>query len=178
MTRMAPRGNPTTSTERMRLKKLRDMGVIPPPLCCSVCGQPLKEGAGANRAYRAGLCWEHWDLSPEGRRYRRRYSLKDRGEGVWAVGYFSGKPGEPLERRSGLREAIGAAYMGKGAPANGPLYVVWCDGRVSYHLGLTVRSAKGLSPEHPSTVFLRADDPRATELRAQIPENLTTWFDT
>jgi len=172
VTRMTPRGNPTTSTERMRIKALRDRGVLPPVPNCTHpgCNRQLKFGAGHNKAFAAGLCWEHWRESEEGRLARREQNLLTEN---WAVSYFSAQGDGPIERHPDVRAAIGKAYFGKGKPRN-PVYVVWRDGTVTVYADLSVRAAKGLTPEQG--IELSPSDPLWADFRSQVPEKARTWF--
>lgn len=173
MKRMTPRGAPTTSTERMQIKKLRDQGVLPPLPVCSHpgCTRALRAGCGSDKAFAAGMCWEHWKTSEQGRLERRRQNLVSK---VWAVGYFSAAPGGPLEKRENMRTAIGATFAGRGVERN-PVYVVWSTGAVTAHANLNVRNAKALSPEHP-TATLVTEPGLVRILQDQVPEKLRAWF--
>ena len=167
---MTPRGKaPLSSTERMRLKRMRDRGELPPLKTCSECGKVLKFGASTeNKAYDAGLCWEHWKISDAGRHERARQNLKKKS---WGVAYFGGKPGEDIERFKTLRKAVEGSYVGRGQE-NGPVYVVWQDGKVTEHHGLTTRSAVGLSPDKGELV---TDDPGW--FRDKVEESQRKWFE-
>lgn len=154
-----PKGRPTTSTERMRLKKLRDQGKLPPIKTCSTCGKKLKEGAGSNRAYEAGLCWEHWVQTDEGRITRRRSSLVTE---LWPLIYIGTKDLIPF---TSIRKCLSA---GKGEP----IYVVWSDGRVTLHLGLTTRTVARLKPEDGDQLI---DD--FQDFLDMVPEDRRAWFD-
>lgn len=160
-----PKGKPTTSTERMRLKKLRDLGQAPPIKTCSVCGKTLKEGAGSNRAWKAGLCWQHWRQTEEGKITRRRAGLaQDR----WAVYYFAG---EDLQPFSNIKKALSAS-KNKGGRENHPVYVVWSDGIVTSHCCLTARTAVGLTPDDGDQLLDEYED-----FLEMVPTSLRTWFD-
>jgi len=143
----------------MRLKKLRDQGVLPPVKTCNVCGKKLKEGAGSNRAYEVGLCWTHWVETDEGRLTRRRQGLVQK---LWPVIYIGTADLLPF---TSVRKCVSA---GKGEP----IYVVWSDGRVTMHLGLTARSASGLRPEHGDQLLDGFED-----FLDLVPEDRRTWFD-
>lgn len=164
---MAPKGRPTTSTERMRLKKLRDSGEAPPVKTCSVCGKKLKQGAGSNRAWEAGLCWDHWKQTDEGRVTRRRQGLAKR-EGVWGVAFFGG---EDLRPYTNMRGALSASVQ-KGGRDNHPVFVVWNTGIVTCHSGLTARKSVGLQPEDGDQLIDEYE-----YFLDVVPEHLKTWFD-
>ena len=166
-----PKGSPTTSTERMRLKKLRDMGLAEQIPNCKSCGTPLKVRSGSGKAYKAGLCYACWSQTEQYRIQKRETAL---AKDIWAVGYFSGKPGEPLLKRTRLREAIGKAYVGRNKD-NGPVFIVWSDGRVTEHYGLSATNSKGMTPEHPSAVDFPPDNPEW--FLDQIPPEKRTWFE-
>lgn len=165
---MAPKGSPTTSAERMRLKRLRDKGVIPPALNCKECGRAMKYGASEeSKAYSLGLCWACWKKTDEGKLERRRQNLS---RDTWGVCWFGGKPGEDVVKVASLRAAISASYVSRRGP-NGTIFIVWSDGRVTEHTGLTIRLSKGLRPEDGVPV---TDDP--DWFREQVDERLKTWF--
>ena len=144
----------------MRLKKLRDEGKT-----CNVCGKKLKQGAGSNRAYASGLCWEHWRRTDEGKITRRRASLVS---DLWGVCYFGG---EELKPFTSIRKALSAS-VNRGGRDNHPIFAVWSDGRVTMHCGLTARTAAGLAPEDGDELI---DD--FQQFLDVVPENLRTWFD-
>lgn len=159
-----PKGRPTTSTERMRLKKLRDAGKADPIKLCKVCGKRLKKGAGANRAYDMDLCHFHWRQTPEGKAVRRQKQIKTE---LWGVWYFGGNP---LEGFTSVRKAI-AASKNENGKENDPVFAVWSDGRVTCHVDLTHRAAVGMKPEDGDELIDDFED-----LRAEVPENLRVWF--
>ena len=155
-----PRGRPTTSTERMRLKKLRDQGKADPVKTCSVCGKTLKKGAsGASKAWHAGLCYEHWKQTDEAKQERRAKKLKQE---FWGIGYFSG---EPLAFHPSIKKAMKAAGRDE-------VYVVWNDGRVTIHCDLTFRTSVGLTPESGDQMLEGFE-----ELQALVPDELKDWFE-
>lgn len=160
-----PKGKPTTSTERMRLKKLRDQGKLPPIKTCSVCGKKLKKGAGANKAWEAGLCWFHWSQTEEGKIERRRPGLV--GE-LWPVYYFGGPELVPC---TSIRKAL-TASVNKGGRDNHPIFIVWSDGIVTSHCCLTARTAVGIKQDDGDQLI---DDYES--FLAMVPEHLRTWFD-
>ena len=166
-----PKGQPLTSTERMRLKKLRDQGLVEQLPNCKQCNAQLKVRSGSGKAYSLGLCYACWRKTSDYRIQKRENAL---AKEFWAVGYFSGKPGEPLEKRTRLREAIGKAYVGRNAE-NGPVFVVWNDGRITEHYGLTATNSKGMSPDHWSACDLPPDNPEW--FLDQIPQDKRTWFE-
>ncbi|QNJ25900.1 hypothetical protein SynSYN20_01573 [Synechococcus sp. SYN20] len=147
----------------MRLKKLRDKGEAAPVKTCSVCGQRLKKGAGANRAYDMGLCYTHWRQTPEGKAVRRAKQIKSE---VWGIWYYGG---EPAEGFASLRKALTASVQ-VGAE-NHPVFVVWSDGRVTVHFALTHRASRGLVPEEGDEIVDGFE-----EFKEQVPQNLKTWF--
>lgn len=160
-----PKGKPTTSTERMRLKRERELGNAPPVKTCAACGKKLKQGAGSNRAYDAGLCWEHWRQSPEGKIERRKSSLVSE---KWGVCYFGG---EKLVPHTSLRAALSESVR-KGGRENLPIFVVWSDGTVTMHLGLTARKSAGLKPDDGDLLIDEFED-----FLDMVPDHLKTWFD-
>lgn len=160
---LLPKGRPTTSAERMRLKKLRDQGKADPLKKCTECGKTLKKGAGANRAWEMGLCHEHWKKTPEGKAIRRAKQVGDKEWGVW---YFGGQPPEGF---SSIRKAITASVVKGGE--NHPVFCVWNDGRVTCHFELTHRASRGLTPEDGDEVL---DEYQA--FLDEVPKNLRTWF--
>lgn len=162
-----PRGKPTTSTERMRLKRLRDQGVVPPVKTCKECGKRLKLGAsGESKAYRLDLCWACWKKSPEGKIERRRQNLKRE---IWPIGYFAGPDDDHVLPHRTLRIAQSAASGGRHKPP-GPVYIAWSDGRVTLHAGLTARQVPGLGPGDGEEVL------EPEWFLAQIDDSLKTWF--
>lgn len=160
-----PKGKPTTSTERMRRKRERELGIAPPIRTCRVCGKSLKEGAGENRAWQMHLCWEHWRQTPEGKIQRRRSSLVN---DMWGVCYFGGQELKPY---TNIRAALSASVR-KGGRDNLPIYVVWRDGTVTMHTGLTARKASGLRPEDGDQLLDEYQD-----FLDMVPQHLRTWFD-
>ena len=166
-----PEGRPTTSTQRMLRKRLREQGDLPPLPNCTSCGKQLKIASGNGRAYQLGLCWDCFRVSPEGKAQKRKSALK--GD-VWAVGYFSAKPDEPLVKHDRLRAAIGYAYVGRNKQ-NGPVFIVWSDAQVTEHYGLSATNSKGMTPDHPSKVDFPVSDPQW--FLDQIPEKKRTWFE-
>ena len=166
-----PKGSPTTSAERMRLKKLRDMGLAAKIPTCKSCGVQLKVGSGSGKAYKEGICYECWSKTKGYRIHKREQAL---ATSIWAVGYFSAKPGEPLQKWVRLREAIGKAYVGRNKE-NGPVFIVWSDARVTEHYGLSATNSKNMTPDHPSAVDLPVDNP--AWFLDQIEPNKRTWFD-
>ena len=161
---MSPVGKPTTSAERMRLKKLRDAGEAAPVKTCSVCGKKLKKGAGANRAYDMDLCFEHWKKTPEGKAVRRAKQIKQEIWGVWFIG------GDPPEGFTSIRKALTASKNLNGRD-NHPVFVVWSDGHVTIHCGLTHRNAVGLKPTDGDEVIEDLEF-----FREQVPEDRRIWF--
>lgn len=160
---MAPKGKPTTSTERMRLARLRKQGVADPIKTCSVCGKALKRGAGQNLAWNAGLCYTHWLETPEGKQNRRKSQIKNK---IWGVAFFGGEHPEHFTR---IKAALKASFAT--GQENYPVFVVWSDGRVTMHPGLTSRKAVGLKPEDGDEMLEGFE-----EFIDQVPENLRNWF--
>ena len=161
---LVPKGRPTTSTERMRAKKLRDAGKADPVKVCKVCGKKLKKGAGSNRAYDMDLCYVHWKQTPEGKAVRRKKEIK---QDLWGVYYFTGEP--ELEGFTSIRKAITASVVPGGI--NHPVFAVWSDGRVTAHCCLTHRAARGLKPEDGDQLLDGFEI-----MRQKVPESLRTWF--
>ncbi len=151
----------------MRLKKLREQGKAPPLKKCSVCGKNLKKGAGANRAWEANLCWEHWVQTDDGKVTRRRQGLAKR-EGVWGVPFFGGEDVKPF---TNMRSALSAS-VNKGGRDNFPVFVVWSTGIVTCHNGLTARKAVGLQPEDGDQLIDEFE-----YFLDVVPEHLKTWFE-
>lgn len=159
-----PKGQPTSSTERMRLQRLRREGVADPVKTCSVCGKSLKKGAGQNLAWNAGLCYQHWIQTPEGKQHRRKSQIKAE---LWGVAFFGG---EPPEFFTSIKKALKAS-TNKGGRDNHPVFVVWSDGRVTSHCCLTARSAVGLKPEDGDEMLDGFE-----EFRDQVPQEKRNWF--
>ena len=149
----------------MRAKKLRDAGKADPIKICSVCQKKLKKGAGSNRAWLAGLCFDHWKQTKEGKAIRREKEIK---QDVWGVYYFCGE-GDDLKGFTSIRSAISAAVLP--GDTNLPVFAVWSDGRVTTHPGITHRAARGLKPEDGDELL---DDFEV--MRQQVPESKRTWF--
>lgn len=166
---MPPRGKPTTSTDRMRAARLRAKGEAPALKKCSVCGKILKPGAGSGKAYAAGLCWAHWKVTPEGRKERQRQNLT---QDVWRVGYFGCQPGEEPEFQSTMRKALKASFVDRTLTRNNPIWVVWSDGSVTIHHGLSAGTALGVTPDDGDHVI---DD--AEWFRDHTPDSKRTWFE-
>lgn len=148
---LMPKGAPTTSAERMRLKKLRDQGLAARfDGSCRECGAVLKPAAGGFKAFALGLCWRCYKASPEGKEERRQREAMRRAEltgdqpdqGPKPVAYFGAKPGGEIRRYGRLREAVGAAYVGRGK-RSGWVYVVWSDGDVTAHVDMTCAGVSG-----------------------------------
>ena len=167
---MTPKGKPTTSTERMRLKRLRERGAAPALKTCSVCGKVLKESSGSGKAYAAGMCWQHWKVSEEGRTERQRQNLK---QDIWRVAYFGAQPGEEPTFCATMRKALKASYVDRTLTRNGPIWAVWSDGSVTIHYGLSATTALKLKPEDGDLVI-----DEAHWFRDQVPDSKRTWFDT
>ncbi len=159
----------STSTERMRRKRQRELGLAPPLKKCKICDQKLKKGAGSNKAWEMDLCWKHWKETDEGRIERRRQNLKGdpTGKDVWGVLFFGG---DPPEHFSSLRKALSASTK-PGRATNLPVYVVWCDGRVTVHNGLTARTAVYLSPKDGDVLLMGGE-----WFRSFVPEPARAWF--
>ena len=151
----------------MRLKKARERGEAPPLKTCTQCGKKLKMGAGSNRAWEAGLCWEHWRQTDEGKVTRRRQGLAKR-EGVWGVAFFGGEEVKPF---SNMRAALKAS-VNKGGRDNLPVFVVWSSGIVTCHNGLTARKAVGLQPEDGDQLLDEYE-----YFLDVVPDHLRTWFE-
>lgn len=160
---VSPKGHPLTSAERMRLKRLRDKGLAPPVASCKSCGKTLKFGAGPGEAYSLGLCFECFRQTPEGIEFKGR--TRPRVRAVRGVGYWSGKPGEPLVKHQRLRAAIGYAFVSRKG-GNGPVFVLWSTGQVTEHRGLTAFNSQGLQPDHWSA----QPDPPADLSWFELPE--------
>jgi hypothetical protein len=163
---MTPKGKPTTSTERMRAKRARELGLAPPIPVCSVCGSKLKAGAGSDKAYAAGMCWKHWKQSEEGKVDRRRLNLRSDN---WAVGYVV-----RCAHGEGhfVTSARAAVSCGRTLGKDCLIAVVWRDGEVTIHPGLTSKNCTGLKPEDGDLIV---DD--AEWFHDLVPETKRTWFD-
>ncbi len=148
----------------MRLKRMREKGLAPPVATCKVCGNPLKYGAGTGRAYELGLCFEHFRETPEGVLFeaQRRPAPK---QAVRGAGYWSAKPGGQLLKHQRLRAAIGYAFVSR-TGGNGPVYVLWSNGQVTEHRGLSAFNSQGLQPDHWSA----QPEPPADLPWFQLPE--------
>ncbi|ACY75822.1 predicted protein [Cyanophage PSS2] len=167
---MSPRGKPTTSTERMRLKKLRDQGKAPPLKNCKACGKVLKPTSGSSKASREGLCWDCWKTSPTGKIERRRQNLvKD----TWGVAYFSCKPGEEFKKFARAKQAISNAYVDRTMTRNGPVVAVWNDGTVTIHWNMAQSRASQITKENGDELI---GEPSPEWFRAQVDESKSAWF--
>ena len=170
-----PKGRPTTSTERMQLKKLRDQGLAPPIKKCRSCGKETKPASGSSKAAKLGLCWDCWRSTPEGKKERRRQNLVRK---VWIVAYFSAREGEGYQQFSRARQAIGHAYVDRTLVNNSPVVCVWSNGDVTAHFGLTSQSRSEDFTTASGQFFLEGpDEPDADWFKAQVPEPKRTWFE-
>lgn len=125
-----------TPAERMARTRARKRGELAPQPVCKICGKAIKD-SGTGRAVAAGLCYEHWASSEEGKAFmaEARKLRRQQRTGPTPFRYFGAPPGEegwpegPFNR---LRLAISSAYMGKGKP-RGKVWIVWSDGIVTVH---------------------------------------------
>jgi hypothetical protein len=148
----------------MRLRRLRELGVADPVKTCSVCDKPLKRGAGQNLAWSAGLCYQHWIQTPEGKQNRRKGQIKN---DIWGVAFFGGDPPQYFTR---IKAALKASTV-KAGRDNQPLFIVWSDGRVTLHLGLTSRKAVGVKPEDGDEMLEGFE-----EFLSEVPDAQKNWF--
>lgn len=165
---MPPKGKPTSSTERMRAKRARELGLAPPLKTCSVCGKQLKEGSGSGKAYAAGLCWEHWRESQAGKVERRRQNLRS---DVWAAAYIVSCTDKTAAIYfPNARAAISAA---KNAGKDCIIAVCWSNGDVTVHPGLTSKNCAGLTPDDGDPVLSEDID----WFHKNVPVKKRTWFE-
>lgn len=178
-----PKGRPSTGSERTIEWQLRKKGVLPPLPTCSACGAQLKVGCGSGKASEMGLCYKCYRATPEYKEAAKQQKrLKRLGVSAatevpdleaWPVGYFSAKQGEELVKHDRLRTAIGYAF--DRSKDNGPVFIVWSDGRVTEHYGLTAKNSKGMTPDHWSACEIPPDNPGW--FLAQIPPEKQIWFE-
>ena len=127
---------PLTPAERMARTRARRRGELEPLPKCKVCGKEIKDSS-TGRAFAAGLCYEHWLQSDEGKAFsaESRQLRRQKKSGPTPYRYFGAPPGEegwpegPFNR---LRLAVSSAYMGKGKP-RGQVWIVWSDDVVTLH---------------------------------------------
>lgn len=120
----------------MARSRARKRGELEALQACSVCGKQIKD-SGTGRALAAGLCYEHWAASDEGKAYaaEARKLRRLSKDGPAPFRYFGSPPGEeawpegPFNR---LRLAVSSAYTGKGKP-RGLVWIVWTDDVVTVH---------------------------------------------
>lgn len=120
----------------MARTRARRRGEIEPQATCSVCGKPIKD-SGSGRALAAGLCYQHWLESPDGKAFsaESRRLRREQKTGPTPFRYFGAPPGEeawpegPFNR---MRLAISSSYTGKGKP-RGKVWIVWSDDMVTEH---------------------------------------------
>lgn len=166
-----PRGKPTTSTERMQIKKLRDDGKLPPLKKCKTCNKGLKPTSGSSKAFQLDLCWACWRSSPEGKIERRRQNLvKD----VWAVAYFSCKPGEDFQQFTRAKAAISNAFVDRTMTRNGPVVAVWSDGSVTLHWNIAQSNSGDITKENGDELI--GEEPSPEWFRSQVDESKAAWF--
>ena len=168
-----------SGSERTKLWKLRKAGKVAPAPSCKSCGKQLKVGCGNGQAQALGLCYSCFKKTSEGRKQHRRSNMsraRREGEEVWAVGYWAQKPDseEKPVKFSRLREAIGFSSGGRGNPS-GPVFVAWCDARVTEHYGLKFSTCKGLTPDHETAHEAPVDDPGW--FLDQVPASRRAWFE-
>lgn len=166
----------STSTERMRLKRMRELGELPPLPQCKACGKTMKlQKKGSNKASEQGLCHACWRKTPEYKVERARQNSKLRGrqhqKDVWPIAYWGGLPDAEPVRYPSARKAHSASYAGKGKPS-GPVVICWSDGRVIAYWGRSAASLLGISPEDGDHVF---DDPH--DFHQQLKGTEKVWFD-
>ena len=167
---MTPKGRPTTSAERMRAARLRAKGEAPALPTCKACGKQMKPSASKeSKAAQQGLCWACWKITPDGRKERQRQNL---ASDLWRVGYFGCQPGEEPSFQTTMRNALKASFTDRTLARNGPVWIVWSDGTVTVHYGLSAGTALGITPDDGDTVI---DD--AEWFRNQVPDSKRTWFD-
>ena len=169
---MTPKGKPTTSTERMRLKRLREKGEAPALPQCKACGKTMKPSVSKqSKAAMDGLCWACWKLTPAGKKERQRQNL---AQDVWRVAYFGCKPDdEPPVYCTTMRKALAASYVDRTLTRNGPVWVVWSDSTVTVHHGLSAATALKIQPDDGDVVGMEED---ADWFRERVPEDKRTWF--
>lgn len=120
----------------MARTRARRRGDLPEAPKCSVCGKSIKD-SGSGRSLEAGLCYQHWLASDEGKTYtaEARRLRRQKKDGPQPFRYFGAPPGEeawpegPFNR---LRLAVSSAYIGKGKP-RGLIWIVWSDDVVTEH---------------------------------------------
>lgn len=153
----------------MRAKRQRELGEAPALKQCSVCGKTLKRNAGSGKAYAAGLCWQHWKETTEGRLERRRQGLK---RDIFPVAYFGSQPGEEPHLERSMRKALSASVTRRGEP-NEPVFICWSTGLITCHHGLTAASAYGVQPDDGEELV----DGDPDFFHDQVPDQLKTWFE-
>ena len=166
----------STSTERMRLKRMRELGEVPPLPQCKACGKTMKlQKRGSNKASEAGMCHACWRKTPAYKVERARQNSKLRGrqhqKDVWPIAYWGGQPDEQQVRYSSARKAHSASFVGKGKPS-GPVVICWSDGRVIAYWGRSAANLLGIGPEDGDHVF---DDPH--DFHQQLTGTEKVWFD-
>lgn len=161
-----PKGRPTTSAERMRLKRLREQGLAAPVRTCKQCGTTLKPTAGSSKASKLDMCWACWKVTPEGKLDRRRLNLKG---SVWAIGYVVRNDQGQHAYVANLRQALSHPIC-KGK-SNCILAAIWSNGEVSLHPGLTTKNCSGLRPEDGDSPLGETD-----WFLSFVPEDKRTWF--
>ena len=147
----------TTSTERMRLKKLRDLGKLPALQTCNACGKTLKLSKNAqNKAAAQGLCHACWRQTPDYKEERARQNSqlvsRQPVRNIRPIAYFGAQPGKPYKRYPSARKAHSACYVGKGKLA-GVVVVCWSDGRVIGYWGRTAAGLLGITPDDGDVVI-------------------------
>ena len=154
----------------MRAKRSRAKGDAPALPTCKSCGKQMKPSASTEaKAAQLGLCWACWKITPEGRKVRQRQNLI---QDVWRVGYFGCEPGREPVFQTTMRKALQASFIDRTLKRNGPVWIVWSDGTVTVHYGLSAGTALGVTPDDGD---LLVDDPQF--FRDQVPASKRTWFD-
>ena len=167
---MTPKGRPTISTERMRAARMRAKGEAPALPHCRACGKKMKPSASKeSKAAKLGLCWACWKVTPEGRKERQRQNL---AQDLWRVAYFGCQPGDEPHFETTMRKALKASFVDRTLTRNSPIWIVWSDGSVTIHYGLSAGTALGVTPDDGDQVI---DD--AAWFRAQVPQAKRTWFE-
>ena len=169
-----PKGDPLTSTERMRLKKLRDLGKLPPLPRCKECQRVMKVTSGHGESAKLGLCWSCWKETKTGQKRRRCQNLRLK---IWPVMFFSYdyKTDKLPVSFTKAGDALSHAYAGPQLVKNGPLIIVCNNGEVSQHWQITRKTASTLLPEDGDSVLACAEY-GPDWFRDQVPENKRDWF--
>ena len=156
----------------MRLKRMRDKGLLPPLPKCNVCGKQVADGNSKhNKASQMGLCFDCWLTTPQASRFFRWQRRRGPAGKVWSVVFFGGPSGQDPEPFSQIRKARTASASPKGQPP-GPVWTVWSDGGVTVHFFQSASDTYSLTPEAGDPVL---DD--ASWFRNQVDDGERYWLE-